>query len=48
VQSELDRIKPLIYSLERKAVMFETQFLKDTEQYKIFDNIDLSPYVDSN
>lgn len=45
VQSELDRIKPIIYSIERKAVMFETQFLKEVDQYKIFENIDLSLYA---
>lgn len=39
IQSELDRIKNLVYSLDRKAVMFETQFLWEIEQFKIFENI---------
>lgn len=38
-QSQLDKIKNLVYSLDRKQVMFETQFLQDMEQYKIFENI---------
>lgn len=38
-QSELDKIKNIVYSLDRKAVMFETEFLKEIEQYKIFQNI---------
>ncbi len=38
-KSELDKIKNLVYSLDRKAVMFETQFLWEIEQFKIFENI---------
>ena len=41
IQSELDKIKNLVYSLDRKAVMFETQFLWQIDQYKIFENIDI-------
>ena len=41
IQSELDRIKNLVYSIDRKAVMFETQFLGEVEQYKIFENIQI-------
>lgn len=37
--SLLNKIKGLIYSLDRKLVMFETQFLWEIEQYKIFENI---------
>lgn len=40
-QSELDKIKSTVYSLDRKQVMFETQFLQEVEQYKIFDNIQI-------
>lgn len=39
IQSELDRVKNLVYSLDRKAVMFETQFLQEIEQFKIFENL---------
>jgi len=35
----LEKIKQLVYSVDRKAVMFETQFLQELEQYKIFENI---------
>lgn len=38
-QSELDKVRKQVYSLDRKQVMFETQFLQETEQYKIFENI---------
>ena len=41
-QSMMDKIKNLVYSLDRKQVMFETQFLQEVEQYKIFENIELS------
>lgn len=41
IQSELDKIKNMVYSLDRKAVMFETQFLGEIEQYKIFENIQI-------
>jgi len=41
VKSELDKIKNLVYSLDRKAVMFETQFLWELEQFKIFENINI-------
>lgn len=43
VQSELDKIKNMVYSLDRKAVMFETQFLGELEQFKIFENIEIPP-----
>lgn len=36
---EVEIIKPLVYSIDRKAVMFETQFLKNTEQIILFRNI---------
>lgn len=39
IQSEIDRVKNLVYSLDRKAVMFETQFLWEMEQFKIFENL---------
>ena len=38
-ESMLEKIKQLVYSVDRKAVMFETQFLQELEQYKIFENI---------
>lgn len=38
-QSLIDKIKNLVYSLDRKQVMFETQFLQEVDQYKIFDNV---------
>jgi len=41
IQSELDKIKNIVYSLDRKAVMFETQFLWEIEQFKIFENINI-------
>jgi hypothetical protein len=41
IQSELDKVKNLVYSLDRKAVMFETQFLGQVDQYKIFENIQI-------
>ena len=43
-QSFIDRIKWIGYSLDRKEVLFDIQFLQDVEQYKIFDNIDLARY----
>ena len=38
-QSQLDKIKNLVYSLDKKQVLFEMQFLWEVEQYKIFENI---------
>jgi hypothetical protein len=37
----------MVYSLDRKAVMFEKQFLQDIDQYKIFNNVNISAYLDS-
>jgi hypothetical protein len=37
----------MVYSLDRKAVMFEKQFLQDVDQYKIFNNLNISAYLDS-
>ena len=34
--SEAQKIKPLVYSIDRKTVMFETQFLRNTETLKLF------------
>ncbi len=39
-QSEIDKIKNLWYSLDRKQVLFETQFLQEIEQYVLYENID--------
>lgn len=41
LKSELDKIKNIVYSLDRKAVMFETQLLWELEQFKIFENLDI-------
>jgi len=41
-QSMVDKIKNLVYSLDRKQVMFETQFLKNIDQFIVLTNIDLS------
>ncbi len=38
-QSEIDKIKNLWYSLDRKQVLFETQFLQETDQYILYENI---------
>lgn len=38
-QSEIDKIKNLWYSLDRKQVLFETQFLQETDQYVLYENI---------
>lgn len=38
-QSEIDKIKNLWYSLDRKQVLFETQFLQEVDQYVLFENI---------
>jgi hypothetical protein len=35
----------MVYSLDRKAVMFEKQFLQDIDQYKIFNNLNLQGYI---
>ena len=37
--AEIEQIKSLVYSIDRKAVMFETQFLKNTESFILFRNI---------
>lgn len=42
-ESLFEKIKKLVYSLDRKLVMFETQFLWEIEQFKIFQNIALQP-----
>jgi len=34
--SEATKIKPIVYSIDRKTVMFETQFLRNVETIKIF------------
>jgi len=47
IQSLLWKIKSMVYSLDRKAVMFEKQFLQDIDQYKIFNNVNISAYLDS-
>lgn len=47
--SILEKIKPLVYSIDRKLVMFETQFLGEIEQFKIFQNIAIPEvWVDEN
>lgn len=46
-QSLIEKIKQLWYSLDRKAVMFEKQFLQDVDQYKIFNNLNLQKYIDN-
>lgn len=40
-ESLLEKIKWLVYSIDRKLVMFETQFLQEIEQFKIFENIQI-------
>jgi len=44
-QSQLDKIKSIIYSLDRKQTMFEREFLGEVEQYKIFENIYIPEYA---
>lgn len=39
--SLLNKIKQLVYSVDRKLVMFETQFLQEIEQFKILENIQI-------
>jgi len=34
--SEAEKIRPIVYSIDRKTVMFETQFLRNTESFKLF------------
>lgn len=46
-QSLIEKIKQLWYSLDRKSVMFEKQFLQDVDQYKIFNNLNLQKYIDN-
>lgn len=44
-QSIIDKITWIVYSLDRKAVLFETQFMQEVEQYKIFENIAIPDYA---
>ena len=44
-QSIIDKIKNTVYSIDRKQVMFETQFLQEVDQYKIFENIAIPDYA---
>lgn len=39
--SIIDKIKKLVYSLDRKAVMFDTQFLQNVESFVLVKGIDL-------
>lgn len=36
VQSNIDQIKNHIYAMDRRKVMFDTQFLKNVESYVVF------------
>ena len=44
-QSLIEKNKNIVYSLDRKQVMFETQFLQEIDQYKIFENIYIPDYA---
>lgn len=46
--SILEKVRNIVYSIDRKNMIFDTEFAREVEPYKIFDNINLWAFVDTD